>query len=87
MIDGVRPMDFGNILDWFERHSSNPLGTPFYSEDTPQMLAEYFAESFGIACTPEKVECPTCQGVGSSYEDHVGNCPDCWTPENVESPK
>lgn len=58
MNDGVRPMDFENILDWFERHSSNPLGTPFYSEDTPQMLAEYFAESFGIDWTPENVDSP-----------------------------
>lgn len=25
----------------------------------------------------ERDECPTCQGVGSSWSDHVGNCPDC----------
>ena len=29
--------------------------------------------------------CATCQGVGSSYEDHVGNCPDCEGSGRVSS--
>lgn len=28
-----------------------------------------------MADTP--TACATCQGVGSSWADHVGNCPDC----------
>lgn len=79
-------MDIFGLVDWFERASKNPVGTPFYSDLTPYELAEAFADAFDLPSTPENVEGPD-DGLWTVLDDGTPVRYGTTTPQNVEEPK
>jgi hypothetical protein len=72
----VHPDD---VLDWIERLSENPLGTPIYSTLTPGEAAADFMERFAAA-EEQTPPCQVCHWTPHQHstDEDADTCPMCF---------